>query len=271
MSLQGQLICTRSSGNADGKGGTGGPFGMGKDPMKIDLLSQYCATGTCTDAQVKQILQTQNELQHAAGENATAVVKAGATGIGAAAAVAGLATVPGAPILSTAGALGSEMWASAFGTGAISAAISAGSQYAQTGSINWVDVAGAYGAGYAGPSGGLLWNMGVNAFGGATTTALNNILQGKNDSVAASALSSGVLSSLGYGIGKAGESGVNTFLKPGINTSTWAATGVWSSDGWNLFRPNSAGVVGGSVLGGMGQEAAGAAIPSINNTGGQRK
>jgi filamentous hemagglutinin len=84
-------LYNRSFGNADGKGSTGGPFGMGKDnPLKVDLVSQYCATGTCTDAQIKQLVQTQNELQHAAGENAMVAVKVGgaATAVGAGAIVA---------------------------------------------------------------------------------------------------------------------------------------------------------------------------------------
>ncbi|WP_413185200.1 hemagglutinin repeat-containing protein [Paraburkholderia sacchari] len=181
-----------------------------------------------------------------------------------------LAAIPGAPIFSTGGAMGSAALASANGVGAISAAISAGSQYVQTGDINWVNVAGAYITGLAGAPGGLLRNVAINAFGGAATTVINNSMQGKSDSITASALSSGVLSGLGYGIGKAAENGVNTFLRPGLDSSNWASTGVWTGSGWNLFRPNSTGVISGSVLGGMGQEATGAMIPP-SNSGSQKK
>jgi filamentous hemagglutinin len=142
-----------------------------------------------------------------------------------------VAVLPGLPIFSSGGALGSGAMASPMGTGVISASINAGSQYMQNGTINPVDVAGAFGARVAGSYGGLLRNVGVNAFGAATTTALNNILQGKNDSMAASAISGGALSSLGYGIGKLGGAGVSAFLKPGINTSSWASTGSWSRYG----------------------------------------
>lgn len=131
-------------------------------------------------------------------------------------------------------------------------------------------MAGAYATGVAGSYGGLARNVVINAFSGAATTAINNYMQGKSDSVAGSALSSGVLSGLGYGIGKAAENGVNTFLKPGLDSSNWASAGVWASSGWNLFRPNSAGVISGSVLGGMGQETTGAMIPS-SNSGNQKK
>ncbi|KHK59728.1 hypothetical protein PI86_07890 [Burkholderia sp. A9] len=131
--------------------------------------------------------------------------------IGAAVIVVGGPTAawPGTPTFSTAGALGSGALASPVGMGAISAGV----QYMQGGTINSVDVAGAFGTGVAGSYGGLLWNVGVNTIGGAMTTALNDILQGKNDSVIGSPVSSGVLSSQGYGLGKLGESGVNSVLK----------------------------------------------------------
>ncbi|WP_415927148.1 hemagglutinin repeat-containing protein [Burkholderia theae] len=181
-----------------------------------------------------------------------------------------IAALPGAPIFSTGGALGSGALASPVGTGTISAGITAGAQYYKDGKMNLVDVAGAFGTGVAGSYGGLLWNVGVNTIGGATTTALNNILQGKDDSIVGVAITNGALSSLGYGFGKLGEFGVSSALKPTINTPNWASSGSWSSSGWNLFRPNSAGAVGGTVMGGMGQEAAGAMLPSTNS-GGQKK
>jgi hypothetical protein len=186
-------------------------------------------------------------------------------------AVAGpIAALPGAPIFSAGGALGSGAWASPAGTGAISAGINAGSQYYQNGTVNPVDVAIAAISGGAGAYGGLGWNVFVNGVGGATGTAINNALYGKSDSITGSAFASGVLSSLGYGIGKLGESGVNATLKPGINTQNWASTGSWSSSGWNLFNPNTAGVIGGTVMGGMGQETAGTMTPTTNS-GSQKK
>ncbi|WP_241299089.1 hypothetical protein [Burkholderia stabilis] len=87
----------------------------------------------------------------------------------------------------------------------------------QNGKINPVDVVGAFDTGIASSYGGLLWNIGVNAIGGAATTALNNILHSKNDSMAGAAITSGALSSLGCGIGKLGESGLNSATRPTIN------------------------------------------------------
>ncbi|WP_460902670.1 hypothetical protein [Paraburkholderia jirisanensis] len=138
--------------------------------------------------------------------------------------------------------------------GLISVSINAGSQYIQNGSVNPVDVAGAFSTGAAGSYGKLLWNVGVNAFGGATTTALNNIIQGKNDSVVGSAFISGALSSLGYGLGKAAETSASSLLKPSLNTQSWASSGDWSGSSWNLFGSNKIPTVGGSVSGGVGQE-----------------
>ncbi|HIC7214042.1 hypothetical protein [Burkholderia stabilis] len=68
--------------------------------------------------------------------------------LGAAAGAAGIviggpiAALPGAPIFSTGGMLGSGALASPVGTGVISAGINAGSQYLQNGKINPVDVVG---------------------------------------------------------------------------------------------------------------------------------
>ncbi len=176
-----------------------------------------------------------------------------------------VATLPGAPILSSAGALGSTTWAAPVGTGAISAGINAGSQYYQNGQINPTDVAASFATGYAGAYGGLLWNVGVNTAGGAATTALNNFLQGKNDSVMGTAIISGVLSSLGYGVGKFGESGINNALKPTINTQNWASTGIWSNSGWNILNQNNLPVIFGSGVGGLGQEVFNKACDSVKS------
>ncbi|WP_230945522.1 hypothetical protein [Burkholderia pseudomultivorans] len=185
------------------------------------------------------------------------------------AAGAPIAAMPGVPIFSTGGLLGSNSMASPVGTAVIGTGIVAGSQYLQTGHINLVDLGGTFVTIVAGSHGRLLWNVGVNTIGGATTTALNNNLHGKNDSVVAAGVGSGALSSLGYGIGKLGESWINSTIKPTINASNWDSVNMWSSSGWNIFRPNTAGVIGGGVMGGMGQEAIGAANP-FTNLGGKK-
>ncbi|WP_323072105.1 hypothetical protein [Mycetohabitans endofungorum] len=94
----------------------------------------------------------------------------------------------------------------------------------------------------------------MNAAGGAARTALNNAMHDKSDSITESAVTSGPLSSLDYGIGKLSESGVNSAIKSTINTPNWADTGVWAGSGWNLFRPNNFGPIGGSIGGALGQE-----------------
>ena len=132
--------------------------------------------------------------------------------LGAAAAAGGLAlagpvaAIPGTPILTSGGALGSGTWTSPAGTGAISAGINAGSQYYQNGTINPVDVGVGFVFGTAGayfPT--LAWNVAINAAGGGAGTAVNNVIYGKNDSVSGAAFTSGLLSSLGYSWGKIGE------------------------------------------------------------------
>lgn len=196
----------------------------------------------------------------------------GAAGGAATIALAGpIAVIPGAPIFGANGALGSSALASPIGTGAISATVNAGAQYLQNGKINPVDVGGAFVTGAAGSYGGLLWNMGVNTLGGATTTALNNILHGKRDSIVGAGITSGGLSIVGYSTAKLAESWINTSLRPTVNSSTgWADTGVWSGSGWNLLRPNSMAVIGGSVGGGAGQGAVGPILPSPSSEGNRK-
>jgi filamentous hemagglutinin len=196
-----------------------------------------------------------------------------AVGLGAVVLVAGglaagpaLGAISGAPIFSTTGLLGSGMWASPVGTGVISAGINAGSQYLQNGTINPVDVATNFGTGMAGAYGGLLWNMGVNAAGGAAGTALNNAIYGKNDRVIGAAITSGLLSSLGYGIGKFGESSLNGVTRPTVrNGQNWVATGTWSSSGWNLFNQNNLPVIFGAGVGGLGQEVSNKAYDTMKS------
>ncbi|KAB0686404.1 hypothetical protein [Burkholderia territorii] len=194
---------------------------------------------------------------------------AGAVGI----AVGGpIAALPGAPIFSTGGVLGSGALASPVGTGTISAGTNAGAQYYKDGKVNPVDVAGAFGTGAAGAYGGLLWNVGVNTIGGATTTALNNILQGTNDSISFGSAVSGVGSAFGYGAGKVMGAGISSSLRPTINSSGWADVGTWAgASGWNLFRPNNLPVIGSGIAGGSGSEAANAAMNGIKSHAEQKK
>ena len=161
--------------------------------------------------------------------------------------------------------------ASPVGTGAISATINAGAQYLQNGTINPVDVGGAFVTGAVGSKGGLLWNMWVNTVAGTATTALNNKLQGRNDSIMDAGINSGLYSAFGYGIGKLGDAWITDTLRPGINTQNWANPGTWSSSGWNLLRPNTTGVVLGTTAGGIGQEITGSAAQSLPGFRDQKK
>ena len=169
-----------------------------------------------------------------------------------------IAALRGIPIFSTNGKLGSATLASANGTGAISAAVTAGAQYAQNGSVNPAEVAAAYAVGAAGASGGLIRNVALNAVGAAATTSANNYLYDDDKSILESAIWSGLLSSLGYTSGKLTQSWIDASRKPTINSANqWIKTGYLSGSGWNLFRPNSVGVIGGTIGGGISQEAAG--------------
>lgn len=190
---------------------------------------------------------------------------AGAAGI---AIVGPVAALPGVPIFSSGGVLGSGALASPVGTGAISAGINAGSQYFQNGAVNPVDVAGSFVTGAAGSYRGLLWNVGINTVGGATTTALNNILQGKNDSVMDAGITSGVLSGLGYGAGKIMGESINSIIKPTINQNSWAASGVWSGGGYNIFMPNNSATIGVTFGGGVVHEALQNTIQNNQSKGG---
>jgi filamentous hemagglutinin len=195
-----------------------------------------------------------------------------ATGLASPALLPALASIPGAPIFGIDGALGSTAWTSAAGTGAISAGINAGSQYIQNGSINPVDVAAAFGTGAAGTYGGFLWNVAVNAFGGAASTVLNNLAQGKNDSVLYGAAVNGAAAAFGYGVGKGVEVGIGSLTRPTINSSGWADVGTWSgASGWNLIAPNNWATIGAGIAGGSGSEAANAAINGVKNQIGQKK
>ncbi|KXV03461.1 hypothetical protein CR51_17320 [Caballeronia megalochromosomata] len=226
-------------------------LGDNKNPLSVDLVKAACGQGNCTDEQVKQLVAAQNQMNAAAGKNA--VVAAGT--VAAAAAIPALTLIPGAPIFGIDGVLGSGAMASAAGTGAISVGINAGSQYVQNGSVNPVDLAGAFAAGAAGTCGGLIWNMGVNAAGGAATTAINNAFGGKNDSIPFNSAVSTAGSAFGYGVGKGLEIGTRSSLSPSINSSDWADVGKWvGPSGRNIFTPNNLPAINSSVGGNIAGE-----------------
>ncbi|HVV73849.1 MAG TPA: hypothetical protein VHI52_20465, partial [Verrucomicrobiae bacterium] len=85
------------------------------------------------------------------------------------------------------------------------------------------------------------------------------------------ALSSGLLSGLGYGVGKLSEAGVNALIRPGINASNWAATGSWSGGGWNLLSPNNFAPIGGSIGGASGQEVINGIYKQMQSQPGAKK
>ncbi|GJH25799.1 filamentous hemagglutinin N-terminal domain-containing protein [Caballeronia novacaledonica] len=64
-------------------------FAPKKNPLTTDLVKSFCATGTCTDEQVKQLVQAQNQINEAGGKNA----------VTAAAAMAIVAAVPALAVL----------------------------------------------------------------------------------------------------------------------------------------------------------------------------
>ena len=251
---------------AEGNSGTGYMFyATPTQQANPEMYAQYGNTNTPSASAIAQaITHKEQALQQAGSQTLLAASVAGVV-----AGAGPIAMINGTPIFSTGGALGSSMWASPVGTAAISAGINAGAQYVQNGSINPVDVGVAAVTGGLGTYGGLLWNVGVNAAGGAGGALINNYLYGQNDSVLGNALASGIFSSVGYGLGQAGESLYTGAVRPTINTTNWAGTGTWSSGGWNLFSPNTTPVITGNFVGGLGQSA----VESIQNknTGGDKK
>ncbi|MCC8395608.1 hemagglutinin repeat-containing protein [Paraburkholderia sp. MMS20-SJTR3] len=49
-----------------------------KNPLTTDLVKTFCSTGNCTDEQVSQLLQAQNQINEAAGKNAVTAAAAAA-------------------------------------------------------------------------------------------------------------------------------------------------------------------------------------------------
>ncbi|WP_155630460.1 hypothetical protein [Burkholderia territorii] len=254
---------------ADGNSGPGYMFyATPEQKANVEMYAKYVTNGTEMNVPIDQMIAnsvSRDKAHKDLYENLTLGAAAGALGI----AVGGpIAALPGAPIFSTGGALGSAAWASPVGTGAISAGINAGSQYYKDGKINPVDLGGAFGTGVAVSYGGLLWNIGVNMMGGATTTALNKVLNGNNDSIIGAGITSGVLSMVGYSTGRLAESWINSALRPSINNASgWAISGSWSGSGWNLVRPNVLGAIGGSIGGSVTQEAVTPALTYPSNEG----
>ncbi|MBY4728872.1 MULTISPECIES: hypothetical protein [Burkholderia] len=259
---------------ADGNNGPGYMF-YGTPNQKADsnMYGKYYPNGNGMNVPGTQAVADSANREQAYRDAYGNLTWGAAAGAAAIAAGGPLAALPGTPIFSSGGALGSGALASPIGTGAISAGINAGSQYIQDGSINPIGVAGAFGTGAAGSYGGLLWNIGVNTVGGATTTALNNVLKGKNDSVVFGAVAGAVASAAGYGTGKFIGSGFNNLARPTLNgNSGWSNVGQWAgSSGLNIFGPNNWSNVGASIGGGFGTEAAGAATNGVKSQLEKRK
>ncbi|MBB3214936.1 ribosomal protein L12E/L44/L45/RPP1/RPP2 [Herbaspirillum sp. Sphag1AN] len=243
---------------ADGNSGPGYMFYATPDQKaNMDMYAQFGHTNTPSGQDLAAAASRDQNIRQNVS-NAT-LAAAGAAGV-----IAGagpLAAISGTPIFSTNGALGSVMWASPLGTGTISAGINAGAQYYQNGTINPIDVSTSFLTGAAGSYGKLFWNIGVNTVAGGAGAAANNYFNGTDNSVVGNALASGVFSSVGYGLGKAGANLFTSAVKPTINTTNWAGTGTWSGGGWNLFRPNTTPVITGGFIGSTGQSA----IESVKN------
>ncbi|WP_153100221.1 hypothetical protein [Paraburkholderia hayleyella] len=257
---------------ADGASGPGYMFyATPEQKANVDMYAKYYAGGTGANRPSQSqigVSVSREQAYRDAFRTGTLVAAGGAATVATGGVIAAL---PGAPIFSSGGALGTGALASPVGTGAISAGINAGAQYLQGDKINPTDVAGAFVTGAAGSYGGLLWNVGVNSIGGATTTALNNILQGKNDSVVGAGITSGLLSSVGYGAGKFMGNGINSIMKPGINNqNSWVGSGTWSSSGYNIFGPNNNATIGATFGGGAVQEALQNAIQNSQSKGGRK-
>ncbi|VVE50302.1 tRNA nuclease CdiA-2 [Pandoraea eparura] len=243
---------------ADGNSGPGYMFfATPEQKANVDMYAKHYANGTGMNTPGGQAIKDSMSREQAY-RDAYAKGTIGAAAGAATIAIGGpLVALPGTPIFSTGGILGPSAAASANGTGVISAAINAGSQYVQNGDINPVDVAGAYVTGVAGASGGLIRNMIINAIGGATTTTINNLIHGTNESILTHTISSGLFSSIGYNAGSITAKSINSIMRPTIgNSSSWAKPGVWSRSGYNVFNPNSSATIGGVFTGGALQEVA---------------
>jgi len=188
-----------------------------------------------------------------------------------------IAAIPGAPIFSAGGLLGTNTLASPIGTGLISLGINGGAQILQTGTINPVDltVAGLTGAagalgGLTGAS-GLLWNVGVNGVGGAGGAAVSNYLNGTSNSIVGAGLTSAAVGGVGYGFGTVIGSAVGTATRPTINSINWSNTGQWASSGWPMLSPNNVATISGAVAGASSQETTNAIYTNLQAILGTKK
>ncbi|MCE4061292.1 hemagglutinin repeat-containing protein [Pandoraea sputorum] len=173
------------------------------------------------------------------------------------------AAIPGTPIFSSGGALGSGTLAGRFGTGMITGSINAGAQYLQTGSINLVDFAVAVATGAIAANGGLVRVVVTNAAGGGVGAELKNQIHAKNDSSLQAALFNGIYAGVGFGISQIGTSAFIKLNKPNINNAReWTQTGTFKPSGWNLFGDKNTSVIFGTLIGGFSQEISN----TINNT-----
>ncbi|CAN0620601.1 membrane protein of unknown function [Burkholderia multivorans] len=259
---------------ADGSSGPGYMFyATPEQKANVEMYAKYYPNGMGTNMPGARAIADSVNRDKAYQDAYGKLTLGAAAGAALIAAGGPIAALPGTPIFSSGGALGSGALASPIGTGAITASVNAGSQYIQNGGIDPISVAGAFGTGVAGSYGGLLWNIGVNTVGGATTTALNNVINGENDSVAFGAVAGAVASVAGYGASKFIGASFNNLLRPTLNgSSAWSGVGQWTgSSGLNIFGPNNGSTVGASMGGSFGTEAAGAAANKVKSQLEKRK
>jgi filamentous hemagglutinin len=253
---------------ADGNSGPGYMFyATPEQRANVEMYAKYYPNGQGMNVPNGQAIA------NSAGRDKAYQDSYGKLTLGAAVGAAGIAlggpiaALPGAPIFSTGGALGSGALTSKAGTGVISAGINAGSQYWQNGKIDPVGVAGAFATGIAGTynGGGLGWNVVVNTVGGATTTALGNVLYRTEDSVVFGMAAGAISSVFGFGVGKIADASLSGLLRPTLNSnSSWSSVGQWAGpSGLNVFGPNNLPAIGASVGGSIGGEAAGTAANGV--------
>ncbi|WP_174434441.1 hemagglutinin repeat-containing protein [Burkholderia metallica] len=174
---------------------------------------------------------------------------------------AGLASIPGAPIFGSTGALGASAWASPIGIGVLTGSVNATSQYIQNGTVNPVDVGYAALAGGSGTYTKFFGNVVINAVTGALDTVTNNAISGKHDSIATGAAVNAGAAAIGYGTGLAMQNLISALSKSGMGSFGWSGTGVWAgSSGQNLFNPNNVPAIGAGIGGAAGAEAGTKAI-----------
>ncbi|WP_144111675.1 hypothetical protein [Paraburkholderia sp. BCC1886] len=126
-------------------------------------------------------------------------------------------------------------------------------------------------SGGVGVSGALGWNVFVNGVSGATGTAINNVVYAKSDSILFGGAVSSAGAAFGYGVSNGMATGINSILRPTINSSGWADVGKWAGpSGSNLLIPNNLSTIGSSVGGGFGSEFSNAEINSVKNHMGKK-